>query len=234
MAAMVGAKQGQVPVMRSVFRAFSISAAIALAALNLSFAAFAQTIPAATDKSTTAMLEGVSRGEYSAILEAGRAGDTNLIPYLQAQITGTPSDPSTEAATMALAKLGVKKYLDAVVSQFAPTNSALFAAYQSGQPVGSSDPTVMHVANYHALASAFEKLAYIRNRSTVKIVAAFLYNTEHFQFAPDVPPSWPSSAAARALQQMVENPPVLPAVCTGEEEHRVWQQWWEQNKDKYP
>jgi hypothetical protein len=196
--------------------------------------AFAQTTPTATDKTKAAMLEGVRRGEYAAILEAGRTGDTNLIPYLQTQITGTPTDPSTEAATMALAKLGVKKYLDDIVAEFAPTNSALFAAYRTGQMVGSSDPTVTHVTNYHALANAFGKLAYIRNRSTVKIVAAFLYNTESFYNAPDVPPSWPSGTAVRALRQMVDNPPGLPAVHTGEEEDRAWQQWWEQNKDKYP
>ena len=221
-------------VMRSAFRPFFISAAIALAALNLSFAAFAQTVPAATEKSKTAMLEGVSRGEYSAMLEAGRSGDTNLIPHLQARIINEPNDPSTEAAKMALAKLGVKRYLDEIVTEVAPTSSALFAAYQNGQPVGPSDPAVMRVANCHTLANAFKKLAYIRNRSTVKIVAAFLYNTESFYNAPDVPPSWPSSAASRALQQMVDNPPALPAVHTGEEEVRIWQQWWEQNKDKYP
>jgi hypothetical protein len=135
---------------------------------------------------------------------------------------------------MALAKLGVKKYLDEIVAEVAPTNSALFAAYQNGQPVGPSDPMVMRVVNYNALAHALEKLAYIRNPSTVKIVAAFLYNTQSFRFAPDVPPGWPSGAAGRALRQMVDNPPTLPAVHTGEEEDRAWQQWWEQNKDKYP
>jgi hypothetical protein len=172
-------------------------------------------------------LEGIGRGEYHAILEAGPTGDTNLIPYLQAQITGEPTDPSTEAAKMALAKLGVKKYLDEIVAEGAPTNSALFAAYANGQPVGSSDPTVMRVANCHALANAFEKLAYIRNRSTVKIVAAFLYNTESFYNAPDVPPSWPSSFAILTLRQMVDNHPQS-------DDAKVWQQWWEQNKDKYP
>ena len=199
-----------------------------------SVGAFGQTTPTATDKSKAAMLEGVRRGEYSAILEAGRTGDTNLIPYLRAQITGEPTDPPTEAATMALAKLGVKKYLDNIVAEVAPTNSALFAAYQNGQPVGSSDPTVMHIINCHALEKAFEKLAYIRNPSTVKLVAAFVYNTESFYNAPDVPPSRPSGAAARALRQLVGNPPALPPVYTGDEEERAWQQWWEQNKDKYP
>jgi hypothetical protein len=194
----------------------------------------AQTTIPASGKINAALLERVGRGEYSAILEAGRTGDTNLIPYLQAQITGEPTDPPTEAAKMALAKLGVRKYLDQIVAEVALPNSALFAAYQNGQPVGASDPTVMRVVNYHALEKAFEKLAYVRNRSTVKIVAAFLYNTESFYNAPDVPPSWPSGAAVRALRQMVDNPPALPAVHTGEQEDRAWQQWWEKNKDKYP
>jgi hypothetical protein len=82
--------------------------------------------------------------------------------------------------------------------------------------------------------TAFKKLAYIRDPSTVKIVAQFLYSTERFYNAPDVPPWWVSGAAARALRQMVDNPPALPAVHTGEEEDRAWQQWWEKNKDKYP
>jgi hypothetical protein len=33
---------------------------------------------------------------------------------------------------------------------------------------------------------------------------------------------------------MVDNPPQVPVEYTGEQQIRAWQQWWEQNKDKYP
>jgi hypothetical protein len=136
---------------------------------------------------------------------------------------------------MALAKLGVKKYLDEAIAELTTTNSALFAYYMtSGMCPFASEEGRKECATMHTQETAFKKLAYIRNPSTVKIVAQFLYSTEHFPLAPDVPPWWASGAAVRALRQMVDNPPALPAVHTGEEEDRAWQQWWEQNKDKYP
>jgi hypothetical protein len=32
----------------------------------------------------------------------------------------------------------------------------------------------------------------------------------------------------------VDNPPQTPVEYTREQDVRAWQQWWEQNKDKYP
>lgn len=181
------------------------------------------------------MLACVNRGEYSAILEAGRTGDTNLIPFLQAQMTGEPTDPPTEAAKMALAKLGVKKYLDETVAELTTTNSALFEAYKKDGGCAFPDEEMrVRCAKQRTWETAFKKVAYIHNPSTVKVVAQFLYSTEHFQFAPDVPPWWASGYAYMTLRQMVDNPPALPAVRTHEEEVHAWQQWWEQNKDKYP
>jgi hypothetical protein len=190
-------------------------------------AVLAQTTPSTSD-SKAALLERVNRGEYSAMLEAGRAGDTNIIPYLEGQITGNPTDPSTEAAAMALAKLGVKKYLDEAIAELTATNSALFEAHMKngGCPFPSAERR-KQCATMETQETAFKKLAYIRNPSTVKVVAQFLYSTEHYQFAHDVPPWWPSSAAIFTLRQMVDNPPQS-------DDAKVWQQWWELNKHKYP
>jgi hypothetical protein len=193
-----------------------------------SVSVLAQNTNALSGKTNTVLLEQIHHGEYSAILEAGRTGDTNLIPHLQAQITGEPTDPSTEAAKMALAKLGVKKYLDETVAELNTTNSALFVFCKNHSicPFPSEEMRVQ-CAKQRTWETAFKKLTYIRNPSTVKVVAQFLYSTESFYNAPDVPPWSASGFAIFTLRQMVDNPPQGDDV-------KVWQQWWEKNKDKYP
>jgi hypothetical protein len=47
----------------------------------------------------------------------------------------------------------------------------------------------------------------------------------------------PSDLAMRTLTQIVDNPPKidLPSVNeTHDDRLGIWQQWWQQNKDKYP
>ena len=171
----------------------------------------------------------VGRGEPNAIREAADQGRKDLIPAIEkfADI-GQPWEASRIWTRAALAKLGMKKYLDETVAELTTTNSALFETYMNnGVCAFPSAEMRVACAKQRTWETAFKKLAYIRNPSTVKVVAQFLYSTEHYQFSSDVPPWWPSGAAVRALQQMVDNPPA------GVEE-KVWQQWWEQNKDKYP
>jgi hypothetical protein len=144
-------------------------------------------------------------------------------------------DPSTEAAKMALAKLGVKKYLDETIAELTTTNSVLFEAHmKNGGCPFSSEEMRVQCAKMKTLETAFKKLAYIRNPSTVKIVAQFLYSTESFHTAPDVPTWTASGFAIFTLRQMVDNPPQTPVEYTHDARVKAWQQWWEQNKDKYP
>jgi HEAT repeat protein len=186
---------------------------------------------------TNALEQQVRHQDVPAIKAAGSQGRTDLIPPLEANanMSADPDEPVRIWAKAALAKLGAKKYLDEAVTELTTTNSELFTFYmRNGICAYPSKEGRVACATKRTQETAFEKLAYIRNPSTVKVVAQFLYSTEHYQFSTDEPPWWTSGAAVRALRQMVDNPPTLPAVHSGEEEDRAWQQWWEQNKSKYP
>lgn len=186
---------------------------------------------------TNALEQQVKQQDLAAIKAAGSQGRTDLIPSLEVTVnmSADADEPIRIWAKAALAKLGVKKYLEETVAELTTTNSGLFAAKMNGYcGIYNSQQLRVACAKMRTMETAFETLAYIHNPSTVKIVAQFLYSTEHYQFSTDVPPWWASGAAVRALRQMVDNPPALPAVRTGEEEDRAWQQWWEKNKDKYP
>ena len=87
-----------------------------------------------------------------------------------------------------------------------------------------------YIATRDIRYKAFEKLAYINNPSTIKIVASFLYNTEDPNLDPgkgDAVYPTPAQCAMGTLGKMVKNPPSTGDIA-------AWQQWWEQNKDKYP
>ena len=131
-----------------------------------------------------------------------------------------------------LAVLGLKRYVDEIVMELTTNNPPLFDAYKNGLPVAMSDAMATQFSDDPGIrdiqTKAFERLAYIHDHSTVKIVAAFLYSPQQMRFLTDdirqQPPSW---FAIWALRRMVDNPPHGENV-------KVWQQWWEQNKDKYP
>jgi hypothetical protein len=189
----------------------------------------------AADGTKEAIIARILRADDDAILEAGKSGDGTFIPALEKLAGDRPTDRRVIHAQMALAKLGVKKHLDETITELTTTNSALFKAHISGycRAYGSEDWRVA-CAKEETQKTAFEKLAYIRNASTVKVVAQFLYSTEHYQFSNDVPAYWASSYAIPTLRQMVDNPPQTPVEYTREQDIHAWQQWWEQNKDKYP
>ncbi len=81
---------------------------------------------------------------------------------------------------------------------------------------------------------AFARLAYIANHSTVSEIASFLTDTTHPPQNPtDVHYVSYAEMAADALGQMVTNAPPTTNF-SAQDKIRAWQQWWEQNKDKYP
>lgn len=133
---------------------------------------------------------------------------------------------------MALASLGVNGYLDQIVAELTTTNSPLFDAYKSGRPVALSDAMATRFSDDPGIRDiqmkAFERLASVHNRSTVKVVAAYLYSPCDMTFMTEkVRQQSPPWCAIWALRWMVDSPPQGDDV-------KVWQQWWEQNKDKYP
>jgi hypothetical protein len=186
---------------------------------------------------TDALAQRVGSQDVAAIKEAGNQSRSDLIPSLEgaANMSADPDEPVRIWAKAALAKLGAKKYLDETVSELTTTNSDLFTFYiGKGICAERSQETRVQCAKQRTWETAFKKLAYIRDPSTVKIVAQFLYSTEHFQFSTDVPPWTASGFAIFTLRQMVDNPPQTPVEYTHEQDVHAWQQWWEQNKDKYP
>lgn len=218
-------------------------------------AAQAQVTPSAD----TELLSKVQRGDRSAILDAGRTGDKSFIPVLEAmarphyvvQIDAdvaknmTPQQVEMQKKTlwhpvydnqtavnarMALAKLGVKEYLDEILLELTdPTSSPVYKERVEHQSY-RYNPTRLR-------SEAFGKLAYIRDRSTVRTIASFLPITSEPVTDTDVMYDSYSELAMRTLAQIVDNPPQvnLPDVSeTLEARSKVWQQWWEQNKDKYP
>ena len=187
----------------------------------------AQTSPLPTQVSQKpeTLEQRIAQGDTSAFTEAADANRKDLIPLIE-------KFSSYNSGKLALAKLGVKSYLDEIVVGLTTTNSPLLDAYKNGLPITLSDAKATQFSDDPQIADiqgrALKKLAYVRNRSTVKIVAAFLYSPQELTVIhEDLIQLPPSSYAISTLRQMVDNPPQSDDV-------KVWQQWWEKNKDKYP
>jgi hypothetical protein len=171
--------------------------------------------------------------------EAADHGRKDLIPLLE-EVANAPIDASEPArvwARTALAKLGVKKCLDGIVTEL--TNNTVDAPGPNGTPPSA---VVKHERRW-AQMEALKKLAYIKDRSTVKVLASYLYAKENPDDYVDyggkdiVVFEPPSEAAVRILPQIVDNPPAINLQGTNDTHDarvKIWQQWWEQNKDKYP
>jgi hypothetical protein len=220
--------------------------------------------------SSAELLAAIQRDDCNAILEAGKTGDKTFIPILieKAKPRGVPPinpehlkrlgsrdveilkrererprfDPIANAAKMALAKLGVKEYLDEIVSELTTTNSISFrATYRELTDLaGASAENATRDATYSTQWEAFPKLEYINDPSTIKHIAPFLYDTADRSPKPVtgamdivINPSL-AQLAVHALKQMVKPLPNNVQGVTDMEEIRAWQQWWEKNKDKYP
>ncbi len=190
--------------------------------------ALAQTsaLPTQVSQKPESLEQRITQGDTAAIIEAADANRKDLIPVIE-------RFSDSKAGKKALAKLGVKEYLDGILVELTNTSSTAVA---SGRGMNPS----VDYAKLSVQTEAFKKLAYIKNRSTVKVIAAFLYGKENpndyiVKSDSESDGYWycmviyerPSEAAMKTLAQIVDNPPASSDV-------KVWQQWWEQNKDKYP
>ena len=125
------------------------------------------------------------------------------------------------------AKGGDSQILNEIVTELvSPRESAAFTAQ------------INHVAEQElevaVRSKAFERLAYIGNRSTARQVASFLTDATHpLQRPTDIRYASYAEVAANTLSQIVSNPPSTTNF-SAQDKIRAWQQWWEQNKDKYP
>jgi hypothetical protein len=181
--------------------------------------------PSAQTSQTPQTLEQrIAAGDPDAFIEAADANRKDLIPEIE-------KFGGDSAAQKALAKLGVKKYLDEILLEATdPTNTPAAMATMSRPGVPGFPPK--HVG-LEVQMRAFKKLAYVKDRSSVRVIASFLYAKENpedyverggFDMVVYEPPS---RMAMKTLAQIVDNPPASRDV-------KAWQQWWEQNKDKYP
>jgi hypothetical protein len=147
---------------------------------------------------------------------------------VQAELAGHYRDPRIQAAQMALAELGVNKYLDEIIYELVGTNSPAFKAAKRG----SMGMLSAAAPDYHTRSAALQKLAYIGNPATVKFIGPVLYETsDPYPRAPEtrdvVVYTGLATYASDALSKIITNGPTTGGV-------NAWQKWWEQNKDKYP
>jgi hypothetical protein len=191
----------------------------------------------------------VARGDGNAFIEAANHNRYDLIPALE-------KFPDDSTAQMALARLGVKRYVDLFVKQLTDTTNAdLYAYYRNRE---QRDPKT---AEYMTKVNALRSLLYINDKSTVRVIVSELDDTNRPpMLAQDVICEPPSAGAVRTLERMgLDNAPVVDKVKSGDtraeqeafekwveqhpgqgptaspEEHlAAWKKWWEQNKDKYP
>jgi hypothetical protein len=205
----------------------------------------------------TDLLARIQQGDRDAILEAGNTGDKGLIPVLESMArphyTGGPEsikglspqqaealsnsvwrpvydNPVAVNARMALAKLGVKDYLDEILLELTDPLNSPVCKEREGHPQYGCYPIDLRNA-------AFHKLAYVKNRSTVRAIASFLSVTNEPMSNGDVRYDVYAVVAMKTLAQIADNPPQinLPDVAEMfDARSKIWQQWWQQNKDKYP
>lgn len=198
-----------------------------------------------SDKSLIPVLEGMARPHFVARISPEAVKDTNpqrVEAMKEALWLPVYDDPTAVSARMALAKLGVKKYLDEILLELTdPKNSPVYKERDG-------HPGFPH-SKYDAIrirGRAFGKIPYIADRSTIKVVASFLYGEENPEdyVEGNEPGSidlvffeTPSQMAMKTLAQIVDNPPKIDIpdnAYTYDARLHAWQQWWEQNKDKYP
>lgn len=146
---------------------------------------------------------------YQAALRLGEFGTSATAEKLLA--LGGSSDSVGVAVRMALARLGNHEITRDIVGELASVDK-------------------------QRRDDAIKKLAYVRDRSTVSSVAAFLYFNEPGPTpGSDYYPLLTVQVAAEALGEMVANPPMKKRA---QEIHAVdieeWRAWWKANKSKYP
>jgi hypothetical protein len=192
-------------------------------------------------QSNDSLEQRVNRGDPEAFLQAGNEGRKDLIPILEnfANMSTDPLDGDRIKARMALAKLGVKKYLADFVADWTSTNSPTFKFYkENSEGLRDADTEAELATKFKTM----HRLIYIGDKSTVKFIAADLYNTskpDRHRLSDNLlesrtPIAW---LAAKALSHMnLENAPRPGPEPDPEWLNYIeaWKMWWEQNKDKYP
>jgi len=207
------------------------------------------TICQGSQAQTETLEQRVARGDGDAFIEAANQNRYDLIPALEKF-----SDDTT--AQKALARLGVKQFVDLFVKQLTDTtNTDLYAYYRSRE---QRDPKT---AEYLSKISALRNLLYIHDKSTVRAIVSELDDTNRPpRLARDMVCEAPAAEAVWILERMgLENAPVVDKVKSGDtraeqeafekwmeqhpgqgptaspEEHlAAWKKWWDQNKAKYP
>ena len=212
-----------------------------------------------TEMERIQLIQRIEGGDRDAMLEAGSMEDTSFIPilekFMQARVNSLSNDvaaliysseegcmrpsvslegeldqlrarPDMQAAQAALAKLGVKACRQEIIDELVSTNSPVYRFEQRN----TSNPIA--VRGYRTRAKALEKLGYLGDPATVKYIAPCLYETANpYPRPPGAMDAvrFPrlSTLAVVALKQIVKDGPNTDDVI-------AWQQWWEQNKDKYP
>jgi hypothetical protein len=207
------------------------------------------------------LLAKVQQGDANAILEAGKTGDRSFVAVLEAmarphftahidpervkgiepeiverikksQAHPVYDEPVARNSRMALARLGVKEYLDEILLEATnPTNSPVYKELEEYPAYFAVRGEKLWVQ-----MEAFKKIAYINDRSTVKVLGTLLKkeNPNDYIVGGDVIFHPPSQMAMETLAQLVDNPPTIPFPSSYEDRLAAWQQWWDQNKDKYP
>jgi hypothetical protein len=186
-----------------------------------------------------ALEERIKCWDIAAMKEAGDQGRLDLVPELEKIVNASKdaASPVCQWGKAALAKLGVKRYLDETVTELTTTNSALFMVHIKGLlDIGVPEARAVQYAKFTTQGVAFKKLAYVCDLSTVKFIAAFLYSTEkpwEVTKDGDVDPVPLACLAAQTLHQMnLENAPPAKNVVLADPV--AWKRWWVQNKGKYP
>ena len=167
--------------------------------------------PAPMPQLINALILQLQRGHERAIPLLGRVGDSTVRGILEPY--ASKSGRIGERAREALAKLGDERFLREILAQLeleGPRRS-----------------------------DAFRKLAYVRNKSTVRDVAGFLYHPggpAPVVGSIDVVIYFPYRyEAAAALKQMIDHPPVSKRTTQlNEQDIETWKHWWEAHQAEYP
>jgi hypothetical protein len=178
----------------------------------------------------------IRKHEVLALKEAGVQGRTDLIPALEAVVncSASPAEPGIIWAKAALAKLGVKRYLDETVLELTSTNSALFQENWKSYWGAMGEGKQMLLTIEDTQEIAFEKLAYINDPATIKFIAPYLYDTKNKFPESHIYRETTAQCAINTLRKMLKNPPDNGRVIRDPQEFfSLWQNWWELHKDYY-
>jgi hypothetical protein len=206
----VGAKQGQVSVILGRYRhqVLAAGAGAAMVFASLPAGSFAQGQSETNQRAVSFLALDRSKPPES----------LNLPDDVKAGI---------EQVWLQSAKSGDSQILNEIVTELvSPKESAAFTAQTNHLAEQELEVAVR--------SKAFARLAYIANRSTIREIASFLTDTTQPPQKPtDVRYVSYAEMATDALNQIVTNAPPTTNF-SGQDKVRTWQQWWEQNKDKYP